>query len=282
MRTKEVLPMVKLFRGRLRWVLVFLLFAMSAIAFLTRVNMSIAGQAVMNEYQWSNIQLGWVFSAFVIGYALSQAPVGRLVDRCGPRLVITIGILWWSVFTALTALVPVVASSLMIMIMVRALLGVGEAVIFPGANRLVANWIPSSEQGIANGFIFAGVGVGAAITPPLITFLMASYGWKWTFYIGALIGVVASVLWYALARDSPEHHPLIDVKELRKIQAETSGLRKENANAVLPWRIIVRDRQIILLSLSYFGYCYATYIFFTWFFIYLNKVRELDLKASSL
>ncbi|MGD0015282.1 MAG: MFS transporter, partial [Bryobacteraceae bacterium] len=205
---------MKLLDGRVRWVLIFWVFLTSAVAYLDRVNISIAGQAVKRAYHLSDIQLGWVFSAFVIGYALFQAPGGRLADRFGPRRVITLGVLWWGVFTALTASVPpTVSFALAVLIGVRFLLGLGEAVVYPASNRLVASWIPSAERGISNGFIFAGVGAGAGVTPPLITFILLHWGWQWSFYISALIGFAVGAVWYLLARDSPREHPWIGEAE---------------------------------------------------------------------
>src|SRR5205085_5348145 len=130
--------------------------------------MSIAGKLLAKDYGLDDVQLGWVFSSFVLGYALFKAPGGRLADRFGPRWILTFGVLWWGIFTALTGLVPVVTGALGIMIVVRFALGTGEAVVYPASNRLVAKWIPTGDRGIANGWIFAGVGFGAGITSPLI------------------------------------------------------------------------------------------------------------------
>jgi MFS transporter, ACS family, glucarate transporter len=276
--------MMKLLDGRLRWVLIFWMFLMSAIAYLDRVNVSIAGQAIQKEYGLSDGQLGWVFFAFVIGYALFQAPGGRLADRFGPRLVITLGVVWWGVFTTLTALVPVgIGLSFALMIGVRFMLGLGEAVVYPSSNRLVANWIPSVERGVANGLIFAGVGAGAGITPPLIVYVLRNWGWRWSFYVCALIGMVAGVAWYLLARDGPEKHPWASQREIAHIEAGLPAPVTElEAHKMLPWRSLLFNRNVFSITVSYFAYCYTAYIFFTWFFIYLNRVRGLDLKASAL
>jgi len=270
---------MQLFSGRVRWVLIFWMFVISAISYLDRVNISIAGGSIAKEFGLDNIQLGWVFSAFVLGYALFQAPGGRLADRYGPRRVLLWGTVWWSLFTALTALVPSGrAGVLAILIGVRFVLGLGEAVVFPASNRLVANWIPSQERGIANGLIFAGVGAGAGITPPLITYIMVTYGWRWSFWVSALIGLAAGIVWLVLARDNPENHPWMTPGEARHI---TSGLSTAAKQEALPWRTILASKDVRAVSLSYFCYGYVAYIFFTWFFIYLSNVRGLDLKSSS-
>src|ERR1017187_6592137 len=139
------------------WLLIFWMFAISAISFLDRVNISIAGRFIQQEVHITALQLGNVFSAFLVGYALFQTPAARLADRFGPRLILTLGTLWWGVFTALTAMVSAGRASLfLVLLAVRFSLGAGESVLFPASNRLVANWIPSRERGLANGIIFAG------------------------------------------------------------------------------------------------------------------------------
>jgi ACS family glucarate transporter-like MFS transporter len=270
--------------GRLRWTLVFWLFVLSAVAYLDRVNVSIAARSIQEEYRLSNIQLGWVFSAFVAGYALFQTPGGRLADRFGPRRVISVGVLWWSVFTALTTLVPAgAAHSIALLVAVRFLLGAGEAVIYPAANRVVANWIPSAERGLANGVIFAGVGVGAGITPPLITYVLLEWGWRWSFFTCALLGIGVSLVWHLLSRDTPRTHPWIGASELAHIEAGIPAAGAEmEARPAMGWGAIAGDRNLLILTASYFTVGYVAYIFYTWFFTYLTRVRGLDLKSSAV
>jgi ACS family glucarate transporter-like MFS transporter len=263
-----------------RWILIGWIFVISAVAYLDRVNISIAGRLIAAEYGLTDVQLGYVFSAFVVGYALFQAPGGRIADRIGPRRTLLGAVVWWGVFTTLSAAVPAsMAHALLALIAVRFALGVGEAVVYPSSNRFVAEWIPSHERGIANGFIFAGVGAGAGITPPLIVYLMQNYGWRASFVVSAVIGLVAGVIWYLLARDKPADHPAVSSEELAHIE---TGLPRRGGgkNAALPWRSILGSRDLAAMTLSYFAYGYTAYIFFTWFFIYLSSVRGLDLKAS--
>lgn len=270
--------------SRMRWYLVIWFFVLSAVAYLDRVNISIAGSSIATEYHLSNARLGYVFSSFLIGYAIFQTPGGRLADRLGPRRVITIAVVWWGVFTALTASVPVgFVGALVALIAVRFLLGAGEAVIYPASNQFVARWIPSQERGIANGWIFAGVGIGAGITPPLITHIMLHHGWRWSFWISAIIGLVVGGVWYMMARDTPAEHPRVSPAELDFINA---GLTLESERSPLkaaqvPWRRILRSRAVISITLSYFTYGYAAWIFFSWFFIYLARVRGVNLKSSA-
>ena len=275
--------MTRLLDGRLRWALIFFTFLIGSLAYLDRVNISIAAGAIQKEYALSNMQLGWVFSAFVLGYALFQAPGGRVADRLGPRVVIALAIVWWSVFTFLTAVVPVgMIGATALLIAVRFSLGIGEAVMFPASNRLVAAWIPSAERGFANGLIFAGVGAGSAVAPPLITWILLHWGWRWSFYLRAPVGIVAALLWYWLVRDTPQAHPWIAKREVETIQA---GLPQASATrasrTTLSWGSILGNRSMMAMTASYFAFGYVAWIYFTWFFTYLSKVRGLDLKSSS-
>ena len=268
--------------GKLRWLLMGWMFLVSAIAYLDRVNLSIAGQAVQKDHGLTDVQLGWVFSAFLIGYAMFQVPGGWLADRYGPRIVISAGVVWWGVFTALTALVPPgLVASVALLLGTRFLLGAGEAVLFPSSNKLVSAWIPSSERGLANGLIFAGVGAGAGITPPLIIYILTYWGWHASFYASASIGLLVGLGWFLLVRDKPRSHPFASTEEVKKIEAGIPAASHAEAPA-LSWRAILGSRNVWAVTASYFTFGYVTYIFFSWFFIYLSRVRGLDLKSSAL
>jgi ACS family glucarate transporter-like MFS transporter len=271
-----------IFQNRVRWLLIFLMFIISAISYLDRVNISIAVQPIEQSFHLSDIQFGWVFSAWVLGYALFQAPSGRMADKFGPRRILALGTIWWAIFTAMTALVPSdFAGALIVLMGVRFLLGIGESVVYPASNRLVASWIPSTERGIANGLIFAGVGAGAGITPRLITYVMVNYGWRWSFWISALIGLIAGVIWFIVARDKPSQHSWVSAEEATIIQAGLPQADKHETAKPLPWRRILTNRNVLTITASYFCYGYVAYIFFSWFFNYLSRVRGLNLKSSS-
>jgi MFS transporter, ACS family, glucarate transporter len=270
--------------SHVRWFLILWLFVLSAVSYLDRVNISIAGGSIVDAYRLTDVQLGEILSSLTIGYALFQPLGGILADRYGPRRVLTAGVLWWGAFTALTALVPAgAANALILFIAVRFLLGAGEAVIYPAANQFVSRWIPFRERGIANGWIFAGVGAGAGLTPPFITYLMIHYGWRSSFWVCAAIGLAAGAVWFFAARDTPCEHPRIAPEELATIQSgltAAAGSSRHKA-ALIPWKRIMQSREVWAVTASYFCYGYVAWIFFNWFFRYLAKVRGLDLKASA-
>jgi len=273
--------------SRVRWFLVFWLFVLSAVSFLDRVNISIASGSIAEAYHLSDVELGKVFSAMVAGYALFQTLAGRLADRYGARRVLTAGVVWWGIFTALTAMIPAsIGNAVYLFVGVRFLLGAGEAVIYPGANQFVARWIPVRERGIANGWIFAGVGAGAGLSPPLITYLMIHYGWRSSFWVCAVIGFIAGAVWFITARDHPAEHPRMSAAELSTIQsglavASDSGKPAKPPDFLVPWKRVIRSRDVWAVTISYFCYGYVAWIFFSWFYRYLAKVRGLDLKSSA-
>ena len=266
---------------RIRWLLVGWIALMGATSFLDRVNISIAGHSLAQEFQLSNAELGRVFSAFFVGYALCQIPGGWAADRLGPRHVLAFGATWWAVFTALTASVPVgLPHAFLVFWSVRFLLGVGESVMYPSSNLWVANWVPAAERGLANGLIFAGVGAGSAFTPPLIAAIMLHFGWRMAFWVCAGVGLLVGLGWYGMARDHPDHHPWVNDAERKWVR---EGLPQHDpvAGPRLSWGVILTCREVWAITLSYFCYGYVAVIFFTWFYIYLTKVRGVNLQTGS-
>ena len=268
-------------RFQIRSFLVFWLFMLSAISFLDRTNISIAGTAIRDELEINNLQLGWIFSSFLLGYAAFQVVGGWMACRFGPRRVLAAGVLWWGVFSALTTVAsPRVAHALLTLILIRFSLGAGEAVVYPASNQFVAHWIPVAERGRANGWIFAGVGAGAGLSIPALTWIISRYGWRASFWFSALVGILVGIVWYAMARDLPEQHPLVSEDELKTIQATRSieGIRSDR---LLSWRAALCNLNVVALTLSYFTFGYVAWIFFSWFFIYMAQVRGFNLKANA-
>jgi ACS family glucarate transporter-like MFS transporter len=270
-------------RVPLRSFLIIWLFLLSAVGFLDRTNISIAGPSIRGEFGFDDVHLGWVFSSFLVGYAAFQVVGGWLAYRFGPRLVLAAGVLWWGLFSALTTVPhPPMSHALLLLVFIRFGLGAGEAVIYPASNQFVAQWIPVSERGRANGWIFAGVGAGAGLSIPALTWINSHYGWRASFWFSAAAGLIVGLAWYALARDVPEGHPLLRSKELMLIQATRSAQNARQLDTPLTWRAAIWNRNVVALTSSYFCFGYVAWIFFSWFFIYMAKVRGLNLKASAL
>ncbi len=264
-----------------RWLIVSLLFSISVVTYIDRVNISVTARQMMPALGLTDQQMGFIFSAFVVGYALFQIPGGWLGDRWGARLVLTVALLWWSGFTAFTAIAP--ASSLAgavgilgALIMTRFLLGIGEAVALPTFNRAVTDWLPSHERGLGIGIAIGGIGVGAALTPPLTAWIMVNYGWHTAFYGSALLGIVLAAIWWVVARDRPAQHPWVE-------RSATAGPDPgPSSMPAIPWRSLRRTPTVWWLVLSYSCLGYVAYVYLSWFYLYLVTVRGFDVLQGSL
>ena len=270
-----------------RWVMLTMLLLISMVTYLDRVNISIAGKYIMEAYGIAAVDIGKIFSAFVFGYALFQIPFGWLADKYGARRLLTFAIIWWSAFTALTAVAATIFTAQLLgvfgsFLLIRFLIGAGEAAAYPNFNRIIAFWIAPGERALANSLVLGASGLGAAITPPLIGWIMESYGWQESFYVSAVIGVLIALIWYTYSTDRPEEHPRVTPSELAKIQTpyDDSASNGEQRGK-LPLLVLVRNRNVYLLILSNFLFGYVAYIYLTWFYLYLVDVREFSILQGS-
>jgi ACS family glucarate transporter-like MFS transporter len=267
----------------IRWRIAGLLLAIITLTFIDRFNMSVAAKYIQQEFQLSNVQVGSLLSAFVLGYALFQVPGGMLGDRFGPRRMLVWAVLWWSAFTALTAVAPDlflarwigVAGSLWV---VRFLIGCGEAPAFPNANKMIGLWMAPDERARGNSSFIIGVGVGGAFTPPAIAWTMAHYGWRICFVACGALGLLAAAAWLHYSTDRPEQHPGVNRAELVRIGI-TSDVPRTSVDA--PWGRIFSSGTVWALVLSNLMLGYVTYIFYTWFYLYVVNVRRLPVINGS-
>jgi len=244
--------------------------------------MSIAGENMMADLGLSKIQLGMVLSAFAWGYAIFQFPGGIFGDKVGSRRALTIIAVFWGILTLATGLVPgtTLASTAVILttlIGLRFLMGVVQAPLFPVAcGGTIGNWFPVSGWAFPNGLTSTGLTLGAAATAPLIAWLMETLGWRESFILTAPLALLIAGIWWWYARDNPANHPRVSQKELAIINADRH-LPKQTAEDKTAWKRVLKNRDILLLTASYFCMNYVFYIFFNWFFIYLKDVREFEI-----
>lgn len=266
----------------IRWLIVGLLFLASVVTYIDRVNISVTARHMMPAFGLTDQQMGWVFSAFVAGYAIFQIPGGWLADRWGARVVLTGALLWWSLCTAFTAMAATspLADLLGIvgaLMLVRFALGVGEAVALPCFNRAVANWMPADARGVGIGIAIGGIGLGSAITPPVAAWVMVNRGWQTVFYLSTVIGLAVGLLWWTLSRNHPEEHPWVNKDNLPTVSRQSAGQRH-----FTPWRTFWRTPTIRWLVLSYSCLGYVAYLYLSWFYLYLVNVRGFDLLRGGL
>jgi len=269
-------------RTHVRWVILALLFMASFVAYVLRTNMSIAGESMMADLGLSKIQLGMVLSAFAWGYAIFQFPGGIFGDKVGSRRALTFIAVLWGILTLATGLVPgaTLASTTAILttlIGLRFLMGVVQAPLFPvGCGRTIGNWFPVSGWAFPNGLTSTGLTLGAAATAPLIALLMETLGWRESFILTAPLAFLIAGVWWRYARDNPADHPRVNKKELDLINTNRPS-PEQSIEDKAAWKRVLKNRDILLLTASYFCMNYVFYIFFNWFFIYLVDVREFEI-----
>jgi MFS family permease len=221
--------------------------------------------------------------AFTLAYGLFEIPTGRLGDQLGSRQVLTRIVLWWSAFTVITGMVgnftyigefgsvPLIFNSLTLMVLVRFWFGAGEAGALPNAARILLRWFHASERGRMQGAFQASMHIGGTIAPKMAAVIIAGAGWRATFFIFGLAGVVWAGLFYWWFRDNPAEHPSVNAAELDKIGPPPHGDVQQHDT--VPWREVARHPNVWLLGISVTMSAFSTYLFFSWYPTYLQEAR---------
>ncbi len=246
-----------------RYWLIGLLFLHTVNTYMDRACISSAASGMQRDLGIDRQTMGYVFGVFAIGYALFQIPAGGLADALGPRRVLAWIVGFWSVFTTLTA----AAFNAVSLLLIRFFFGIGEAGAYPGATRALQDWVPAQERGIAQGLFHSGGRVGAAISLFLMPLLITLVGWRMTFVINGLIGIVWMAAWLAWFRDDPKDHSWVNAAELDHIRR---GLTNPGASSVkIPFAVIVTSSNMLLAMFQYIASNITFFISFTWLQPYL-------------
>jgi MFS transporter, ACS family, glucarate transporter len=254
--------------SRARYCVLVLGFMVGLVMFLDRACMGAATPSIMREFRLDKIAMGWSVSAFNWTYALFQIPGGWLADRFGSRIVLTAAIMWWSVFTVATGGAFSAAS----LAVTRGLFGMGEAAAWPAASRSLLRWLPVDQRAFGQGFQHSGSRLGAAFAPTMVVFLIARSGWRAVFYLFGFAGILVAIAWYLYYRDFPQDHFGVNRKELRMLEGALRAYPK--TRAAVPWRRILRSRDLLCLSLAYFCYGWVFWMYLQWLPTYLAEVRH--------
>ena len=260
--------------SRARFTLLRFAFALSAVTYLDRVCIATAATSIRQELHLNAVQMGWIFSAFTLAYAIFEIPSGWLGDTIGPRRVLTRIVLWWSVFTMATG----AAWNYISLLAFRFLFGAGEAGAFPNASRSFSQWFPTAERGRAHGIIFMGTRLGGALAPPLAIALIAAAGWRASFWIFGSLGVFWTVFWWRWFRDDPSKHPSVNADELKIIQEGRGG---RTAHHEFHWRLFM-SANLLFICLTYCAFGYGLYFYLTWLQTYLREARGFSGAQASL
>lgn len=246
-----------------RWKIGILMFLGIVINYMDRVNISHAIVFIAKEMNLSAIEQGIVLSLFSWGYVLFMPIGGWLIDKYGPRTMNALSCLAWSIFTILGA----VTNGFVPFLISRFLLGAGEAPIFPGNARVVKTWFPIQERGRATALFDVGSYVGAALIAPLILYMMLRIGWRPSFILFGVVGVLWSVVWYAYYRDPEKHHGTSQ-EEITHINKGENSENIDSKHNISLWNLLTY-KKIWGMALGFFCYNYIKNFFLTWFPTYL-------------
>jgi MFS family permease len=255
------------------WVIVFAV-TLAILAYIDRVCISMAAPRMSADLGLSKVEMGWVFSAFALAYALFEIPGGWMGDWLGPRKVLVRIVLWWSFFTALTGH----AKNLVSLIITRFLFGAGEAGCFPNLTKAFTTWLPQKERVRAQGIMWTFARWGGAFTPPLVMLVFRYMSWRWAFTLFGTLGLIWASFFLLWFRDNPRNHKAVNSAELALLEgAEEMAAGHRD----VPWAKLFSSRTVWLLWAQYFLLSYPWYFYITWLPTYLQEFRHLDPGAAS-
>jgi MFS family permease len=251
-----------------------LLFCGTVINYIDRVNISIAAPVMLRELGWSKVEMGWVFSAFLIGNALLQLPGGVLADRWSARRVLAVAFCGFSLFTLLT---PLGARVFTVLLALRFLVGLFESLTFPAVISINTRWIPRSEFGWAHTLSVSGVTVGQVVAYPLTTWIVLSSSWEMVFYVNAALGFAWAAAWLRFARDTPAEHPGISADERAHIESDPLSV----PSRPVALRTIFATPSLLALALAFMCFAYVAWLVLFWLPTYLTEARGLEMRSMA-
>jgi len=257
--------------SRYRWRICALLFFATTLNYVTRQTLGILAPDLEHSLHWSEVDYGNIVAASKLAYAIGLLGMGGFLDRVGVRRGYVVGLTGWTLAGAAHALAVGVGG----FAVARTALGLTQAVNYPAAVKVVAEWFPRSERALAAGIFNAGSNVGASLAPLVVPWLALRYGWKSAFVVTGLVGLVWLAFWLVMYRP-PAQHPRVSAAELAYIQSD--GV--VSSVVPVPWRALVARRDVLTICLLKFITDPVWWFFLFWLPKFLNErhgVSVIDL-----
>ena len=271
---------------RVRYVMLFMLFALTVVNYADRSTLSITGTEVAKDLALDAVKMGFVFSAFGWTYAVGQIPGGWLLDRYGSKLVYGLSLIGWSAMTLLQGASGWFGLALAVYVLfsLRFLLGLVESPAFPANGRIVAAWFPTAERGVATAIFNSAQYFATVLFLPIMGWITHSFGWQYVFYTMGTVGFVMAAVWFRVVH-GPRTHPRINAAELAHIQrggalVDMDEAKADRAKAGPRWadlKLLLTNRMLLGIYLGQYCITALTYFFITWFPIYLVKGRGMSI-----
>lgn len=278
--------------SKLRYLVLGMLFVVTAINYADRATLSIAGSALSADLGIDAVTMGYLFSAFGWSYVIAQVPGGMLLDRFGSRNVYFVSIVFWSIFTLLQGAVNLISLSTIatvyILFALRFLVGFAEAPSFPANSRVVTSWFPAKERGTASAIFNSAQYFSTVIFAPIMAWMVHHYGWPSVFYFMGGLGVIVGFVWLKVIYE-PANHPKISESELAYIENRNINSQPDELvngkSSVSKWtqiKQLLSSRMLLGIFIGQYAITTLTYFFLTWFPVYLVKDRGFSILNAGI
>lgn len=264
-----------------RGIVIVFLFLAGVINYLDRSALSIAAPFIQEDLSLSATEMGIIFSSFSVGYAIFNFLGGVASDKYGAKLTLFVAMIVWSLFSGALVL----AVGFVSMIVIRILFGMGEGPLSATISKMVNNWFPPSNRATVIGLTNSGTPLGGAISGPIVGFIALSYGWRISFIVIMIIGLIWSFFWWKFVKERPqaaEGSASLSSKQVA-VSAENEEGKKENVGkGKLKLTFYLKQKTILFTAFAFFSYNYILFFFLTWFPTYLVDARGLSVGNMSI
>ena len=263
----------------LRWWIISLIGLATVINYIDRSALAIMWPGISEELSLTDSDYAIILNVFMVSYALGQSISGKMYDVVGTKIGYVISIFFWS----LASLLHAFSRGLLSISAFRVLLGVSEAGNWPGAVKSNAEWFPVKERAVAQGIFNAGASLGSVVAPPLIAFLYVGFGWKLTFIVIGLTGMLWIIPWLIFNKKKPDSHPWITEQEKKHIvSGRHEGRQKEDSQEGLSISQIIGHKESWSVLSSRFFLEPIWWLFVGWMPIYLKNTYGFDVKEIGM
>ncbi|HYN82850.1 MAG TPA: MFS transporter [Gemmatimonadaceae bacterium] len=261
----------------LRWWIIGMICTLTIINYIDRLTLSVLAPTIRETFGMSNASYSRVVTMFLLGYTISQALSGKLLDKIGTRMGFMLFVGIWSIASMLHA----TARSVVQLSAFRFLLGLGEAGNWPGAAKVVAEWFPVRERAFGMAIFNSGASIGAVVAPPLIVYVALHYGWRQAFFIGSALSALVMIAWFFFYR-APADHPNLSESERQHILSDQTAADATTAQSRRPWLSLFRHRQVWAVVAARFFSDPIWWFLISWLPNYLKSERGFTLALIGL
>ncbi|WP_400194897.1 MFS transporter [Lysinibacillus telephonicus] len=272
--------------SKIRYRILFIVFFITALSFADRATVSIAGEAISEDFQIDGIMLGYIFSAFSWTYVLAQIPGGILVDRFGPKIIHTILMMIWTVLLFSHGATPWLPIAMMaiVFIILRALTGLVSAPMFSVNSRVVAEWFPIKERAFATSIYTSAQYLSVVLFAPIFGFISMYYSWSIIFFMMAIAMGLVLIIWMKYFR-LPFEHPKVSLSERSLINQKVIASQVEKKKIIFdrqPVRQLLTNQMTVGIYIGQYCSAVVNYFFMTWFPLYLIDTFDVSIYQTSL